>query len=176
MPDPQHAYTTRPARPSDLDTVQTIEMAAMALFDGLGLVEPFGTDPLPRPLLEEGVAANRLWVAVTPDDAPVGFSLATVVDGAGHLKELNVTPEHGRRGLGRRLVDTVLAWASGEGYAAVTLTTFRDVPWNAPFYARMGFQELEGDALSPELRRVFLAEAAGGELVDQRVVMRRNLA
>ena len=39
-----------------------------------------------------------------------------------------------------KLVLQVCDWAAGNGYASVTLTTFRDVPWNMPFYERLGFR------------------------------------
>jgi len=36
--------------------------------------------------------------------------VAWEVDGEGHLDELAVTPAYGRRGVGRALVDEVVAW------------------------------------------------------------------
>jgi hypothetical protein len=34
------------------------------------------------------------------------------------------------------------AWAQRHGLAALTLTTFTDVPWNMPYYERLGFRHL----------------------------------
>ena len=62
-------------------------------------------------------------------------------DGA-HLEQLSVHPEHGRRGLGRALLRAGLEWAAAHDYPELTLTTYRDVPWNGPFYASEGFVEL----------------------------------
>jgi predicted N-acetyltransferase YhbS len=91
---------------------------------------------------------------------------------ATHLEELDVHPDHGWRRLGTRLVRTVCEWASVRGYRAVTLTTFRDVPWNVPFYARLGFEEVPGALLSPALRAILEDEAKRGLARSRRVAMR----
>jgi hypothetical protein len=54
----------------------------------------------------------------------------------------------------------------------VTLTTYRDIPWNAPFYRRLGFEELTAAELTPDLREIVLAEAKKGLEPTRRVVMR----
>ena len=122
--------------------------------------------------LRKARRAGRLWVALA-DDAPVGFA-HVVMHGktVAHLEEVDVHPDHGRRGLGRRLVQTVCAWATSHGLDAVTLTTFRDVPWNMPFYARLGFQPLGSDSVGAELRAVIDDEARRGLDPARRVVMR----
>jgi GNAT superfamily N-acetyltransferase len=112
-------------------------------------------------------------VALT-GDTPVGFSQAEVLSShEAHLKEIDVHPTHGRRGLGTRLVAAVCEWAARSGYPAVTLTTFRDVPWNMPFYARLGFQVVPVCELSAELRQVVEDETRRGLDPIRRVVMRR---
>jgi GNAT superfamily N-acetyltransferase len=55
-----------------------------------------------------------------------------------HLEEMDVLPEHAGQGLGAALIEAVCSWAHTRGFDAVTLSTFRDVPWNAPFYPRHG--------------------------------------
>jgi hypothetical protein len=40
------------------------------------------------------------------------------------------------------MLEQVIESARQAAYPAVTLTTFRDVPWNAPFYTRLGFSML----------------------------------
>lgn len=73
----------------------------------------------------------------------VGFAKVIVAGEYLHLEQLSVSPDHGRRGIGGRLVDSVLSVAWSEGFEAVTLRTFADVPWNAPFYERHGFRVVE---------------------------------
>jgi hypothetical protein len=43
----------------------------------------------------------------------------------------------------------------------VTLTTFRDVPWNAPFYRRLGFEVV--DELPSGLAAIRAHEAMAGD-------------
>lgn len=65
--------------------------------------------------------------------------------------------------------------ADSEGAPALTLTTFTDVPWNAPYYARCGFRRLDDGELTPGLREISEREAAHGLDRWPRVCMRRAL-
>ncbi len=94
-----------------------------------------------------------------------------LADDLPHLEEIDVLPIHGRRGLGTALVRAVCEWAVVSGYPMLTLTTFRSVPWNYPFYARLGFVELSGETLRPELAAVVSDEADRGLDRESRVVM-----
>jgi GNAT superfamily N-acetyltransferase len=105
----------------------------------------------------------------------VGFALVELLDGKPHLEEMDVMPSHGRRGLGRALLEAVFAWAHREGHASVTLTTFRDLPWSAPFYTRSGFRALAFDEIDPTLAALVRDEASRGLDPAKRVVMRRLL-
>ncbi|UTX54273.1 GNAT family N-acetyltransferase [Leucobacter aridicollis] len=87
----------------------------------------------------------------------VGFAKVIVAGEYLHLEQLSVSPDHSRRGIGGRLVDTVLSAAWAEGFQAVSLRTFAEVPWNAPFYERHGFHVV--DAVDTE----FHAGLAGTE-------------
>jgi ribosomal protein S18 acetylase RimI-like enzyme len=62
----------------------------------------------------------------------VGYVIADVLDGRAHIEQVSVRPASSRRGIGRALVDQVTEWARERGLPAVTLTTFAEVPWNAP--------------------------------------------
>ena len=85
------------------------------------------------------------------------------------------TADWARRGIGRALVEHAAGRAAAEGLAALTLTTFADVPWNAPYYARLGFRVLAEDDLTPGLRAVRAAERERGLDRWPRVAMRRGL-
>jgi GNAT superfamily N-acetyltransferase len=128
---------------------------------------------MPADVLAAGAEDGRAWVAVDEADVVVGFAIAKVVGGEGHLDELAVLPAFGRRGVGRALVDAVVRWTTAVGMDAVTLSTFRDVPFNAPFYERLGFHAL--DVLTPELQGVVDEETAFGLDPSLRVVMRRTI-
>jgi GNAT superfamily N-acetyltransferase len=116
------------------------------------------------------------------DGVPAAYVIADVLDrpgpgsgGAAHVEQVSVDPAFAGRGWGRRLLDHVADHARRQGLAAVTLTTFRDVPWNAPYYERCGFRALSEDELGPDLRRLRAAEAAHGLDPALRVCMRRDL-
>ena len=117
-------------------------------------------------------AEGRLWV-VLADNVPVGFALAEMLGPHEvHLKEIDVHPDHGRRGFGTRLVVTLCEWATRFGHPEVTLTTFRDVPWNMTFYAGLGFKVVPTNELSAELVAIVADETRRGLDPARRVVMR----
>lgn len=142
----------RAAEAADLPLLPDVEGAGDAMFAAIGV-------PLPP---ENGsVEALRAAACVLVVGRPaVGFARIEVVDGAAHLEQLSVHPEHGGRGLGGALLDAALAWARERGFPRVTLTTFADVAWNGPFYRRRGFVELP--APGPGLLRIRQAEIAAG--------------
>jgi predicted N-acetyltransferase YhbS/multimeric flavodoxin WrbA len=168
-------YDIRLARQEDLGLLNGIERAAAARFHQIGLDFVAEMEPLSLDLLQVQQEKGQLWVAVDPTGAAVGFAVAVTVDGVAHLEEVSVRPDHGRRGLGARLVRMVCDWARESGYPAVTLSTFRDVPWNAPFYARLGFQEMTEEELGPGLRAVQAHEMEDGFAMQTRVCMRKAL-
>ncbi|CAN1497753.1 WecD Histone acetyltransferase HPA2 and related acetyltransferases [Caulobacteraceae bacterium] len=89
------------------------------------------------------IAAGTVWEAVDTDGAPVGFLMAEGFPDHLHVLELSVASTHQKLGIGRRLMETAVDHARAAGLTAVTLTTFRSVPWNGPFYASLGYQTLE---------------------------------
>lgn len=171
----KHSYRIVNARQRDLPMLADIERAAAAL-----LVSHAPASVLNETTSEDDLrsaqAEGRLWVALA-GDTPVGFAHVEVLGpGVVHLEEIDVHPDHGRRGLGSRLVTAVCEWAASSGYPAVTLTTFRDVPWNMPFYARRGFQEVPTRELSADLSAIVEDETRRGLDPTRRVVMRRRSA
>lgn len=167
-------YTIRAGREDDLAALPEIERQAGTLFAQAGWdITVFSVIPVEKHRMY--CLAGRLWVAADVHDQPVGFAAASVVDGHAHLDELDVHPDHGRRGLGRALVERVCAWARDAGFEAVTLTTERDLPWNAPFYARLGFAILPDEVLTGGLRDLLAEEVRAGLNPATRVVMLRPL-
>jgi GNAT superfamily N-acetyltransferase len=166
-------YRITAARARDLHRLPLIERAAAALLVGHAPASVLA-ETTSHEELRDALSRGHLWVALR-DDTPVGFAHVVVREpGVAHLEEIDVDPAHGRRGLGRRLVYAVCDWAAAEGYRFVTLTTFRDVPWNMPFYARLGFEVVPVDELSPALLSLVRDEARRGLDSRRRVVMRRT--
>ena len=168
-------YTIAAARPKDLAALAAIELAAARLLVGHA-PESVLNETTSDEALNTALRQGHLWVALA-DDVPVGFALVEVIEpSVAHLEEIDVHPQHGRRGLGTKLVGAVCAWAIAAGYHSVTLTTLRDVPWNMPFYARLGFEVIPSEALSPALRSVVQDETRRGLDPTRRVAMRRPCA
>ena len=172
-------YKIRQARPADLQLLASIELEAAALFadwpTDLGLDAEALKEVDSIQTFHEAQENGNLWVAVDADDAPVGFAFIRRIDEAAHLEEMDVLPLHGRKGLGSALLQAACSWAKESGYKAVTLSTFRDVPWNGPFYASHGFHIVEPNDLPPALLRVVDLEHQRGLRTNLRVIMRRVL-
>lgn len=121
------------------------------------------------------VRANRTFVAVAGDGRPLGFAIAGPVGGIFWLKELGVDPDAMRRGVGTALLDAVAGHAQDAGFATVGLSTFRDVPFNAPFYARRGYRIVDPDTQPEPIRGQFAREVPESVTPGDRVLMLRNL-
>jgi GNAT superfamily N-acetyltransferase len=168
-------FEIRLAMPFDLPRLAEIERNAATRFTPYGLAELYGTMLMPLEALEQALAGGRLWVATAEDDVLVGFAVAAVVGENAHLDEVDVHPDHGRRGIGAALVGEVCAWARTAGFEAITLTTLREVPWNAPFYERLGFRVLPEEEWTDALRELVEDEERRGLPVADRVAMKRDL-
>ncbi|RSN31482.1 GNAT family N-acetyltransferase [Amycolatopsis sp. WAC 04169] len=162
----------RLATPEDLPALQDVERAAGEPFRALGMAAIADDDPPSIADLTVFQRDGRAWVW-DAGDGPVAYLLAEVVDGHGHIEQVSVHPGHARRGLGRRLIEHAAEWASREGLAGLTLTTYAEVPWNAPYYARLGFATLDEESLTEGLRAVREHEIARGLDAWPRVTMRR---
>lgn len=164
----------RPARGDELEALRALEIAAGEVFRELGM-DPVADDTPPSTVVLRG-ALDRggLW-AIDDDGTVAAYLMDDVVDGEPHLEQVSVHPDHARRGLGARLVEDLVARARAAGHHAVTLTTFVDVPWNGPYYARLGFRPLADDELGPGLRAIRRAEIARGLDRWPRRAMRREL-
>jgi GNAT superfamily N-acetyltransferase len=162
----QFKRSVRPARPDEFAQLREIELKADQLFEAVG-IGPFVNDE----------AENHFDLAVlvlAVNDPPEGFVCVELVDGIPHIWQLSVDPDQGRQGLGRALVTAACDWARSEGFGAITLTTYRDVPWNGPFYESLGFVVLE--VLTPELTAIREHERAiGDDDFGPRVAMRLDL-
>lgn len=171
-------FTVRPLVVDDIERVQEVEVDAGVRFrsvDEPRIAACADHPPFPADELREFAIDGRAWVAVEDGDI-VGFVLAEEVDGCGHIEELAVASSCGGRGIGTALIDAVGAWASAAGMPALTLTTFRDVAWNAPFYERRRFRVVRDGELTAGLRAKVVEEEGYGLPVELRVVMRRDLA
>lgn len=165
----------RVAESAELTTLQEIELASNSLFTSLGMTAVAQLEPTSISDLSAYQAAGRAFVATAEHEKPVGFLVLREVDGNAHIEQVSVYPDHGRRGIGRRLLDRAAEWARHHGLKALTLTTFAKVPWNAPYYARLGFRPFADDELTPGLRAIRDHNAQGPLAQWPRVTMRFDL-
>lgn len=166
------SFEIRLARPTDLPFLAEIETAAGELFSQFSFLGELPADATSLASFQAAQRNQLLWIATSSSDKPVGFALVKLLGDSAHLEEMDVLPEFGRRGIGSKLVRTVCEWTQTNGIPAVTLTTFRDVPWNAPFYQKLGFRILERGELTPELQQLVEQEEHRGLKRELRVVMR----
>jgi GNAT superfamily N-acetyltransferase len=165
--------TIRAPRTDELEQLREIERAAGDLFAEIGLEQVAAAEPASVEALAQYVLDGRAWL-IADGDVPFGYAVVDVVDGLAHLEQLSVLPNRGRQGFGAALLEHVCDWATRHRFAGVTLTTFTDVPWNAPFYAKHGFRVMNDSEVGPELRDLGALEAAHGLDPAQRVCMRRD--
>ena len=104
----------------------------------------------------------------------VGFVHVLHLDGSAHLEQVSVRPEQMRRGLGSALVRAAAAEARAEGYPQLSLCTYRDLAWNAPFYERLGFRVV-GDLVPYQQRLREHEVSLGLDESGERVVMALDL-
>lgn len=171
------AVTTivRASVPDDGDDLREIERLAGERFREVGMASIADDEPPTLDVLARYAAAGRSWVAVADDGQLAGYVLVALVDSNAHIDQMSVRPEHQGIGIGRALLNRVCQWARQRRAPAVTLTTFREVPWNQPLYEHLGFVVIGGDEVGAQLEALCRAEAERGLAPEMRVCMRLRL-
>ncbi|CAM4250718.1 GNAT family N-acetyltransferase [Kerstersia similis] len=168
--------TLHPADATMLPELQAIERSAAQAFlqvPDLGWLAE--SDPMPAERHLEFIRLGTEWVAQDGSGQTSGFLCAEPVGQALHIWELSVGLGHQGQGLGRALLQHAIQYARAHGLREVTLTTFRDVPWNAPFYARLGFQVLPAKPQDDRLAGILQDEIAHGLPAGRRCAMQLAL-
>lgn len=164
-------WSLRLARPDDAEAMPGIERAAASAF-----------------IAEPGLAQHDLTGTHTPDDfrrlirkghclvahvgqTMAGFLVAEPFRRELHIWEMDVAPQFQLRGIGAGLVRAAQIDARNTGIRALTLTTFRDVAWNGPFYARLGFEEVTAIDAHPRLAGELANETGKGLPAERRCAM-----
>lgn len=176
-PAPPAGYRIRKRRPADDAALVGIENRAAGLFRDHGYPALADAPLADVAALRRLFDGNEIWVAVAAEGAAqgaaAGYAVAAPLGGCLHLRELSVDPAHGRRGVGAALVGAVCQAARASGCAGVSLTTFRHVPFNRPFYERLGFSELALADAPTVLRDAFRRELPHGVDASERLLMVR---
>lgn len=164
----------RPACASDCEAIRGIERAAGQRFQIINMAAVAEDEPPTADEILAHVALGQAWVATAPGRrTPVGYILVDVLDDLLDVHQVSVDLVYPGRRIGASLVDTAGVWAVGRGLGWLTLTTFRDVPWNAPYYARLGFEVVDDARLPAALATIRQQEKAVGLDRWPRVAMRR---
>ncbi|MDB2439656.1 GNAT family N-acetyltransferase [Hellea sp.] len=125
----------------------------------------------------KAIMAKTSWVSEDKHSHRIiGFLSAEALTTEFHLSEVSVHADFQRQGIGRKLIETAVQYAASRGALTVTLTTFMNVPWNAPFYKKMGFDVIEDGSLGERLSGLLLEEKSHGLSRDNRCAMRKSLA
>lgn len=154
--------TIRLATQADLPAFPEIERAAGIAFARVGMAAVAEDDPGTVEELAPYQREGRAWSAVDDDDQPYAYLLADVVDGRGYVAQVSVHPDHSGRGIGRELMATAHAWAADQGLPAMTLTAYAVVPWNGPYYERLGYRMILPADVTPGLAAIRKEEAHRG--------------
>lgn len=166
------AARIRPAEARDLAGIESVENDA----DRLLIDRLHPTSWAPAPSGDSRASQPGFLLVVDLGDGRIaGFAHVVEVDGGCHLEQLSVAPEHARQGWGRQLVETAKQQARERGYRQMSLRTYADVPWNAPFYATAGF--IEEPPVTPfQLSLVGIEAELGLDRYGRRVQMVAHLA
>lgn len=127
-------------------------------------------DTLSTDELERSLSENGLWVAEW-EGQPAGFLASHLYSDLLYIREVDVLQNYGRRGIGRALVGRAFEHARSLSLALVFLRTFRDVEWNAPFYGKLGFTEIEEDGWTEAMKEIVRREDDWGLVRERRLFM-----
>ena len=164
----------RPPHHTELELLRGVERDAGRTFAEIGMGEIADDEPRPIAELEAFRVAGRAWVAVAARNVPVAYVLSSIIDGCAHIEQVSVARSARSRGIGAQLIDHLGRTAAAEGREWVTLTTFRDVPWNAAYYRRLGFTTVGVRDRGRELSDLMAREARAIPGGFPRVAMRRR--
>jgi GNAT superfamily N-acetyltransferase len=166
--------TVRPATPADLLPIATVGIDADLRFVDAGYPALADGATIPPDVAERAITEARLWVAEL-DGAVVGWSYEGRLAGELCVGQVSVAVAAGQRGVGTTLLTALIDRARRAGEPSIVLNTQADVPFNAPWYTRHGFQVVPEVAWSDDLRLLTEAQRAAGLDWTHRVHMRLQL-
>lgn len=164
-------YTIRQARPADVAAMSAAESSAGQLFSGVAGYEWIAqSEGHSESAFGKFIMNGNAWVVTDRENNPAGFILVSNLGAGLHIDELSVAGAHQGQGLGRQLIERVKNVALARGCSTLTLTTFREVAWNRPYYERLGFELCDVSRL-PALKAILQKEADYGLQLSDRCAM-----
>ncbi len=167
-------YAIRAYMPHDAIPLAAVEVRASGLFAEFGFPTLVPDPPTAPEAFHSFASAYETFVAEHALQGPAGYAVLHPLGNFLHLRELAVHPDHGRRGIGAALLHMAVAKAMEDGRAGVSLSTFRDLPFNERFYAAHGFVECPLEEAPHPLARQFYSEVPPGIAPEVRLLMLRR--
>jgi GNAT superfamily N-acetyltransferase len=167
--------TVRLASEQDAEHLPDVERSSGEAFRQIASLAWIADDAVTPPERHlELIRKGTVWVTQDDSGRIAGFLTAEVCDDALHIWQMSVRADQQKRGIGRMLMRAAEHWALTMRLSALSLTTFRNVPWNAAFYESCGFRIIDPSD-HPMLSRTLEAEAQAGLPLEQRCAMMRSL-
>jgi GNAT superfamily N-acetyltransferase len=163
----------------DAPMIREIEFEAGQRFVSVGMAGIADAAPMALQLVERKIEAREIIVAVRADetgDTCVGFVMFEPQPTRIYIQELDVLTTYAGRRIGAALIGQVEQLARERQLTQLVLSTYREVPWNAPYYRRLGFADIDLSELDAALVARRNAHIARGLDESKRVFMRRDLA
>lgn len=175
MPVAPAGVTIRRARADDAHAIIAVDKAASELFRPTGLLSDEAlADHVPLEDITLSASEGLLDVAEIAGKGVAGFIQYAPRGRDLYLQQVSVDPAAGRRGIGRALLAHLETRAATLGHEAITLSTFRDLPWNGPFYASLGYDILPRKRYAPYMSEIEAAQMPFMD-VSKRVFMRKPI-
>lgn len=164
-------WSLRLARPDDAEAMPAIERTAARIFADLPEYAHLDLDGTRSPEGFRRLVRKGHSLVVHVGAVMAGYLVAEPFSRELHIWQMDVLPQFQRRGIGAGLVRAAQIDARNTGIKALTLTTFRHVAWNGPFYARLGFEEVTALDAHPRLAGELANEVDDGLPADRRCAM-----
>lgn len=160
----------RPAIAGDVSTIIDIEKRGGLKFADIGMEWVAERPSSNRAEIEEAVRAKSIFVAEEASTL-LGFIYLGMVDDHGHILEVSVDYKMQGKGIGGKLMQKAELWAKHHDFHALSLTTFKHVPFNGPWYQSQGFTEIDPGASYPELDDIIKSERRSDLNQSERIAM-----
>lgn len=165
----------RLASADEIHKIAPLEQAAAEMFRQIGMTEVAEDAPISDTILLKAVEETRLWVAVEYGVLKA-YLLGSFLPRSLHIDQVTVHPDAARRGLGALMIESVSADPRAKQLGLMTLTSFANVPWNAPYYERIGFLDIAESEWPEGVAEKVAAEQEHGLGNYPRVVMQRVIS
>jgi GNAT superfamily N-acetyltransferase len=164
----------RLAEEDDLPELAGIQLDADSRYAETDHPEDASTDAIPLDHARRAVADGRLIVAEVEGHV-AGWAFLAGSEGELLIGHICVSTRHARRGIGKALMEFIEDFAIARGLPSIVLNTYADVPWNAPWYERLGFAVVPEAEWNADMRAIAEEQAEDGEDWGRRVHMRKQL-